>query len=155
MEMILKDLEKESFLFVDVSPKIKKPQFCSDDLIEKILNFMKCIQQKIQEKDQKDNTMIELTFDDAIDTTILNGWFLDYPFIYIHSNFFDLDTSDDHCLHFETLYLYQLFLNGEMIKSFSVPVDLIDDCMENKWIKKFHFKFEVKCKKFESSNLII
>jgi hypothetical protein len=153
--MILKNLEKDSFLFVDVSPKIKKPKLCSEDLIDKVIHFMKSIQQKIQQNDQKESSIIELTFEDAIDTTILNGWFLDYPFIYIHSNFFDLDTSDDHCLNFETLYLYQLFLNGEMVKSFSVPVDLIDDFMENKWIKKFHFKFEVKCKKFEPTNLII
>eukprot|EP01080_Neovahlkampfia_damariscottae_P002467 gene2467-3177_t len=133
MEMILKEIEETTFLFIDVSPKLKKPILASNNLISSTINFMKEIQKTIQNFDNiTTTTLIELKFDNLIDTTILNGWFLNYPFIYIHSNFFENDDSFEHCLNFETLYLIEIYFENEFIKSFSIPLELFNDDMKKK-----------------------
>lgn len=146
----LKDFKKKlkETKFVNVDPKLSEPCLIDSYSIEyqSLLNSLQYLNRSI-ESTQPENGIYRIDLSHAVtDTCLLNGWLLDYPYIYVHTHLsIEKETCFHNCLSMVPLQLFKILApSGSVIRQFTVPTSILVTSDVKELISKQEHKYQ-KC----------
>jgi hypothetical protein len=132
----------DDVIFINADPSLMYPCIIESTTASKLYSYLKSMSQILLSSLRTSLFHIKILLEPreyflAIDTALVNGWLLNYPYIYVRlSILHGLTKTEDNCLVDEPLNVFEVNSNGNIVSQFTVPVRCCDNDHVSNWIAK-------------------